>query len=95
MKALTLTNYIDKKLEADPEFSKHYAREQIINNIAEIIVDARKVGHLTQLELAKKVGTTQSVISRIESGNSAFIPSLETLVRIAAALNMKLQLQLQ
>ena len=94
MKVLTLTDYIDKKLKTDTDFSKHYAREQLINNIAEMIVNARKNVHLTQSELAKKVGTTQSVISRIESGNSAFIPSLETLVRIAAAINMKLQLRM-
>lgn len=93
MKALTLTSYIDKKLKSDEQFAEHYAREQIINNIAEMIVVARKTAHLTQLELAKKIGTTQSVISRIESGNSAWIPSLETLVRIASALHMKLQLQ--
>ncbi len=95
MKALTLTDYINKKLKKDPEFAAHYAREQIINNIAEMIVHARKTAHLTQSGLAKKIGTTQSVISRIESGSSAFIPSLETLVRIALALNMKLQLRLQ
>ncbi|MCW5590328.1 MAG: helix-turn-helix transcriptional regulator [Legionellales bacterium] len=95
MKALTLTDYIDKKLKTDSEFAEYYAREQIINNIAEMIVEARKTVHLTQSELAKKIGTSQSVISRIESGNSAFIPSLETLVRIAAALDMKLQLQMR
>ncbi len=95
MKALTLTNYVDKKLKSDEQFAEHYAREEIINDIAEMIVGARQTAHLTQSELAKKVGTTQSVISRIESGNSAWIPSLETLVRIANALNMKLQLQLQ
>jgi len=94
MKALTLTDYINKKLQSDEQFVKHYAREQIINNIAEMIVDARKTTHLTQSELAQKVGTTQSVISRIESGDSAWIPSLETLFRIASALNMKLKLQL-
>ncbi|WP_327313451.1 helix-turn-helix transcriptional regulator [Legionella quinlivanii] len=37
----------------------------------------------------------QSVISRLESGNSSFIPSLETLVKIADALNMHLKLQVQ
>ena len=95
MKALTLTEYIDKKLETDAEFSEHFARGQIINNIAEMIVDARKKSHLTQSELADKIGTKQSVISRIESGRSHFIPSIETLARIAGALNMKLKLQLQ
>lgn len=94
MKAYTLTDYIDKKLKSDAQFSEHYAREQIINNIAEMIVEARKTSHLTQSELAKKLNTTQSVISRIESGNSAWIPSLETLVKIANALQMKLELRL-
>ena len=94
MKTFTLTDYVNQKLKTDPEFSEHYAREQIINNIAEMIVSARKNVRLTQSELAQKVGTTQSVISRIESGRSTFIPSLETLVRIAVALNMKLQLRM-
>ena len=95
MKALTLTDYIEKKQATDVEFSEHYIREQTINNIAEMILSARRKAHLTQSELADKVGTKQSVISRIESGNSHFIPSLDTLVRIAGALHMKLKLQLQ
>lgn len=94
MKALTLTDYIDKKLKSDEKFAECYAREQIINNIAEMIVEARKNGHLTQAELAKRIGTTQSVVSRIESGSSAWVPSLDTLIKIAAALHMKLKLQL-
>ena len=50
---------------------------------------------LEQIELAKKIGSKQSVVSRLESGSSAFIPSLETLVKVADALNMRLTLQLQ
>ena len=95
MKALTLTDYVNKKIKSDKKFAEHYGREQIINNIAEMIVAARRKAHLTQQELANKIGTKQSVISRIESGNSVWIPSLETLVRVAAALNMRLRLRLQ
>ena len=69
-------------------------KEQIINNIAKMIVNARKDAKLSQAKLAELIGTTQSVIARAESGNSAFIPSLETLVKIANALNMKLQLRM-
>lgn len=95
MKTLTLIDYIENKQATDVDFSEHYIREQTINNIAEMIVAARRKAHLTQAGLANKVGTKLSVISRIESGNSHFIPSIETLVRIAGALHMKLKLQLQ
>ena len=42
MKALTLTDYIDKNLKSDELFAEHYVREQLINSIAEIIIAARK-----------------------------------------------------
>jgi hypothetical protein len=42
MKALTLTDYISKKLKSNEQFAEHFAREQIINNIAEMIVEARE-----------------------------------------------------
>ncbi|USQ15527.1 helix-turn-helix transcriptional regulator (plasmid) [Legionella lytica] len=95
MKALTLNEFIDNKIKQDDEFAKHYEREQIINNIAVMIANARKERHMTQSELAKKIGSKQSVVSRLESGSSSFIPSLETLVKVADALNMRLTLQLQ
>jgi ribosome-binding protein aMBF1 (putative translation factor) len=95
MKALTLNEFIDNKIQQDDEFAQHYEREQIINNIAVMIANARKERHMTQSELAKKIGSKQSVVSRLESGSSSFIPSLETLVKVADALNMRLTLQLQ
>ncbi|SEG49489.1 hypothetical protein SAMN02746093_03153, partial [Legionella quinlivanii DSM 21216] len=56
MKALTLNEFIDDKIKQDEEFAKHYEREQIINNIAAMIVNARKKRHMTQSELANKIG---------------------------------------
>ena len=47
---------------------------------------------MTQAELAKRAGIPRSNITRFESGN--YNPSLEQLVRIAAALGMMLQVQL-
>ncbi|QDQ41203.1 helix-turn-helix transcriptional regulator (plasmid) [Legionella geestiana] len=95
MKALTLNEYIEDKIQQDVDFAAHYEREKIINDIAVMIANARKKRHMTQSELANKIGTRQSVISRLESGSSSFIPSLETLVKVADALNMHLKLQLQ
>ena len=46
---------------------------------------ARTERDLNQTELAKKIGATQKSISRYETGDAA--PSLETLLKIARALN--------
>ncbi|MCC2255567.1 helix-turn-helix domain-containing protein [Ruminococcus sp. CLA-AA-H200] len=56
------------------------------------MLEHQKVYLLTQAELAKKSGIPRSNITRFESGN--YNPSLELLVRIAAALGMTLQMEL-
>ena len=61
-------------------------------SVVEQYVQCRKMQGLTQAELAKKAGIPRSNITRFESGN--YNPSLELLVRIAAALGMTLQMQL-
>ena len=55
-------------------------------------VRCRKLQGITQAELAKRTGIHRINITRFESGN--YNPSLEMLVRIAAALGMTLQVQL-
>ena len=95
MKAFTLAEYISKKNNDGTEFASHYAFEQVVNNIAKMIVKARKDGCLTQSELAQRIDTTQSVISCIENGSSSYVPSLDTLIKIAEAMHLKLQLQLK
>lgn len=61
-------------------------------SIVEQYVQCRKMQGLTQADLAKKAGVPRSNITRFESGN--YNPSLELLVRIAAALGMTLQMRL-
>ena len=55
-----------------------------------MLKQARKEAHLTQEELAKKIGTQKSYISKIESGRSDI--NLATLSRIVEeGLGRKLQ----
>lgn len=61
-------------------------------SVIEQYVRCRKMQGITQSELAKRAGVPRSNITRFESGN--YNPSLELLVRIAAALEMTLQMQL-
>ncbi len=51
--------------------------------IARLVIDRRQALDLTQQQLAERVGTSHSVISRIESGQ--YPTSVTTLLRLAEA----------
>ena len=91
-KQYTLDDAINKKYKNNKKFAKYYDKEILINSIAKLFVELRKSKHFTQEELAKKAGTTQSVIARLESGRDTRVPSLELLIRIAAASGNKLKI---
>jgi len=54
-----------------------------------IIEQARKEAKLTQSELAEKLGSTKSYISRVETGRTE--PKVSTFYRIAAALGYSVE----
>lgn len=60
---------------------------------AELLRDARTRAGLSQRELAKRAGTAQSVIARIERGDSS--PTWETLERLLQAAGVRLSPQTQ
>jgi transcriptional regulator with XRE-family HTH domain len=55
---------------------------------------ARAAAGITQAEIAKRIGTTQSAIARLESGGGKHSPSLATLEKYAHALGCRLELRL-
>jgi predicted transcriptional regulator len=59
--------------------------------LASQLIEARKKAHLTQDEVAKRMGTTQSVVARLESGHP--LPSLRSLKRYAQAVNGKVEIR--
>ncbi|MBF0294004.1 MAG: helix-turn-helix transcriptional regulator [Magnetococcales bacterium] len=61
-----------------------------------VFLMARKAAGLTQQQIAQRMGTTASAISRLESslGNGRTSPSLATLRRYADAIGCKLELKL-
>lgn len=61
-----------------------------IARMVSVIVKRRKILGLTQDEVAKKAGLTQAQIARLE--NSSQIPRADTLIKVAIALNMNIQL---
>ena len=61
--------------------------------IAEQVTEQRKARGLSQKELAELTGTTQSSIARLESGGRP--PRIDTLLRIAEALDCELIVELR
>ena len=61
--------------------------------IASVIFDARNSAGLTQTQLAGLIGTKQPVIARLEDSNYRG-HSLSMLIRIAHALNRRLDIRL-
>ena len=55
---------------------------------------ARADAGITQAEVARRVGTTQSAIARLESGSGKHSPSLATLQKYAHALGCRLEVRL-
>lgn len=58
---------------------------------AQILLDARKESGLTQSELAEKIGTDKSYISRVERGLT--IPSISTFYRMVSAMGLTVVLR--
>jgi len=80
-----------KKLLKNKKFSREYFRDDPAYDIGCLVEELRIRNGLTQEALAKKIGTKQTSIARLESG-SAGLPSLNFLKRIADATGTSLTL---
>jgi ribosome-binding protein aMBF1 (putative translation factor) len=83
---------VSKEWFKDPEFVREYEALEEEFALASQIIGARARAGLSQEELAKRMGTSQSAIARLESGR--FRPSTRTLERLAAATGSKLRIRL-
>ena len=68
-------------------------RDWFFATIADQVVAQRLARGLSQQELAQLCGTTQSAIARLESGGRP--PKIDTLLRIADALDCELEVALR
>jgi len=67
MNKITHNDIKEKLFNLSPEVKKYYDEEILNEKISLQIKEIRNKKRITQLELAKKANTTQSVIARIES----------------------------
>jgi len=79
-------------VKGDARLEQYIADERERLDIAELIYNARFEAGLTQTELAKLVGTTTSVISRLEDSDYEG-HSMNMLKRIASALGKNIRVE--
>jgi ribosome-binding protein aMBF1 (putative translation factor) len=82
----------DRFVGSDPALTELYEQELGNIDVARSLYDLRTKAGLSQRELAKKVGTTASVICRLEDADYEG-HSLSMLKRIAAALNSRVEIR--
>lgn len=72
----------------DPEFAAEVKKLEPEYQIISQLIKARTEQNMTQEELARKIGTKQGNISRLEKGNAN--PSLQFLKKVASGLGKEL-----
>jgi ribosome-binding protein aMBF1 (putative translation factor) len=82
-----------KKWINGPKYRKAYEALENELAVAKAVIAARNRAGLTQMELARKMRTTQPVVARMEGGRLQ--PSLRTLQRLAAATGSKLTIRFE
>lgn len=82
---------LDHLTGEDEDLRRMIAQETLNAQVARLIHEARVAAGLTQVELARLIGTKQSVIARLEDADYEG-HSLSMLQRIALAVNQRLEI---
>ena len=93
IKSHNFDSLLEKELK-DKNFKEAYELFNEEFALAKEIIKLRKTNHLTQKELALKVGTSQPAIARLESGNYKNV-SLAFLRKVALALGTTPEIKLK
>jgi DNA-binding transcriptional regulator YiaG len=83
--------WLKKKLK-NPEFKKEYDALEEEFALASALIGARAKAKLTQEEVARRMGTSQSAVARMESGRA--MPSTASLRKYAHAVGRKVKIAL-
>jgi phage-related protein/DNA-binding XRE family transcriptional regulator len=91
--AMARISDLHKKWLKEPKYRKAYEALEEEFVLASAVMDVRNRAGLTQEELARKMGTTQPVVARLESGRGR--PSMRTLERLAEATGSRLLIKFE
>lgn len=88
-----LDRYIETRTERESDFAGVVEQEYESLRIGELIRNLREEHHLSQEQLAKRLNTTKSAISRLE--NHAESIRLSTLERVARVFDRKVKISIE
>jgi len=91
-RAIDGDEFLAKQL-SDPRVRHHFEQRRLVHEVAMAVRGMRMGAGLTQAQLAKRIGTTQPAIARLEKGLDVRTPRWDTLQRIATALGRQLKLK--
>ena len=78
---------LSAELAADPEFAAEWERLALARMVAVRLIRYRSDHDLSQRDLAERLGVSQPRVVELESGEKN--PQIETLVKIAAAIDLE------
>ena len=80
-----------QKLLTDPDVKAEYDRLGPIFAVVSEMIEARQAAGLTQADIAARMGTSQSVIARLE--NARHMPTFDMVVRLASVFSSIIHIQ--
>ena len=81
-----------RQLLADPEVKAEYDRLGPIFAVVGEMIEARRAAGLTQADIAARMGTSQSVVARLEQ--TRHMPTFAMVARYAAAIDQRIDIHL-
>jgi ribosome-binding protein aMBF1 (putative translation factor) len=75
------------------EYDRAYAAAALAAEVGERVREAREAAGLSQRELARRMGTSQAAVDRLEAGGVG--ATLTTLQRVATALGLEVNVELR
>ncbi|WP_369722753.1 MULTISPECIES: helix-turn-helix domain-containing protein [unclassified Bradyrhizobium] len=82
-----------RRMKSNSAYQRAYDALESEFALVDALIRARTRAHLSQAEVASRMGTTESAVSRLESGRVK--PSTRTLERYAEATGHKLRISLE
>lgn len=82
---------LHKAQSDEPAYRTEHKRLGPKFDLARALIEVRTRAGLTQTELAKRMGTNQSAVARLESGR--VYPSMRTLEKVARATGTRLRIR--